>query len=517
MTKPHSGDAEDKSDQPEGESAAVWAQTDAATEQKTAKAEKTGPVGGESKELDDTDDPAGSQDAGEADPATADDADDKNAERGEPAKAKSRISRARSTTGGRRRSSPPRVPGKTKPNTDDVDDASSAGDEELIDGEAKATADASATAGEDDGAGAKAPTSDEAKAEVDAEGDEPAKAKSRISRARSTTGGRRRSSPPRVPGKTKPNTDDVDDASSAGDEELIDGEAKATADASATAGEDDGGGAKAPTSDEAKAEVDAEGDEPAKAKSRISRARSTTGGRRRSSPPRVPGKTKPNTDDVDDASSAGDEELIDGEAKATADASATAGEDDGGGAKAPTSDEAKAEVDAEGDEPAKAKSRISWARVLAYAVLPALTLLLVPAAAFLKWHDSVARGSQVARIESVAAAKDATIALLSYKADTVEKDLEAAKTGLTGTFKESYSQLINEVVIPGAKKGHISATATVPAAASVSATPDHAVTLLFVNQTAVVDKDPPSDTTSSVRVTLDKVGGRWLISGFDPV
>jgi Mce-associated membrane protein len=73
------------------------------------------------------------------------------------------------------------------------------------------------------------------------------------------------------------------------------------------------------------------------------------------------------------------------------------------------------------------------------------------------------------------------------------------------------------VVIPGAKQQHVSTTATVPAAASVSATPDHAVTLLFVNQSATVDKSPPTDTTSSVRVTLDKVGGRWLISGFDPV
>ena len=55
-----------------------------------------------------------------------------------------------------------------------------------------------------------------------------------------------------------------------------------------------------------------------------------------------------------------------------------------------------------------------------------------------------------------------------------------------------------------------------PTLSSVTRTLD-AVTLLFVNQTATVDKSPPTDTTSSVRVTLDKVGGRWLISGFDPV
>jgi Mce-associated membrane protein len=186
-------------------------------------------------------------------------------------------------------------------------------------------------------------------------------------------------------------------------------------------------------------------------------------------------------------------------------------------AAAAISDDADAEDEAQQGKPAKAKLRVSWPRVLAYGVLPGLALLLAAAGGFLKWQDSSARAAQLARIESVAAAKDSTITLLSYKSDTVERDLEAAKSRLTGTFKDSYSQLINDVVIPGAKRGHISTTASVPAAASVSATANHAVTLLFVNQTAVVDKDPPNDTVSSVRVTLEKVGGRWLISGFDPV
>jgi Mce-associated membrane protein len=88
---------------------------------------------------------------------------------------------------------------------------------------------------------------------------------------------------------------------------------------------------------------------------------------------------------------------------------------------------------------------------------------------------------------------------------------------LTGTFKDSYTQLIHDVVIPGAKKQHISAVATVPAAASVSATPQHAVVLVFVDQMVTVGNDAPSETTSTVRVTLDKTGARWLISSFDPV
>jgi Mce-associated membrane protein len=33
----------------------------------------------------------------------------------------------------------------------------------------------------------------------------------------------------------------------------------------------------------------------------------------------------------------------------------------------------------------------------------------------------------------------------------------------------------------------------------------------------VVGHDAPTDTASSVRVALDKIDGRWLISKFDPV
>lgn len=181
-----------------------------------------------------------------------------------------------------------------------------------------------------------------------------------------------------------------------------------------------------------------------------------------------------------------------------------------------SSDESETD-DAEDVKSAPTKRRIKWSRVLAFGVLPVLALLLAAAVGFLKWHDSWVRSSRVASIESVAAAKESTVALLSYQHDSVEKDLGTARDRLTGSFKDAYTQLVHDVVIPGAKKQHISAIATVPAAASVSATPNHAVALVFVNQTVVVGTDAPTDTASTVRVTMDKVGNRWLISAFDPV
>jgi Mce-associated membrane protein len=167
--------------------------------------------------------------------------------------------------------------------------------------------------------------------------------------------------------------------------------------------------------------------------------------------------------------------------------------------------------------PEKPKRSIQWARVFAFGVLPAVALLLALGAGYLKWMDNSVRDSQTARIESTQAAKDSTIALLSYKPDTVEQQLNGARDLLTGDFRDQYTSLIHDVVIPGAKQKQISAVATVPAIASVSAKPNHAVVLVFVNQTVVIGQDAPTDTASSVRVTLDKVGDRWLISKFDPV
>jgi Mce-associated membrane protein len=161
--------------------------------------------------------------------------------------------------------------------------------------------------------------------------------------------------------------------------------------------------------------------------------------------------------------------------------------------------------------------RIPWTRVLAFGVLPALALLLAMGAGYLKWLDASVRDSQVARVESVHMAVESTIAMLSYKPDTVEQDLGAARDRLTGEFKDAYTSLTNDVVIPGAKQKKITAVANVPAAASVSASQSHAVVLVFVNQIVTIGNDPPTNTASSVRVTLDKVGARWMISQFDPV
>jgi Mce-associated membrane protein len=163
------------------------------------------------------------------------------------------------------------------------------------------------------------------------------------------------------------------------------------------------------------------------------------------------------------------------------------------------------------------RRRPRLARVVVYGILPGLALLLAAAAGYLKWVDSTARDAELARGQSVQAAVDSTVAMLSYRPDTVTQNLGAALDRMTGSFRDSYASLTHDVVIPGATQRQISAVATVPAAAAVSATQTHAVVLLYVNQTTTMGSDPPTDTASRVKVTLEKVNNRWLISQFEPI
>jgi Mce-associated membrane protein len=182
---------------------------------------------------------------------------------------------------------------------------------------------------------------------------------------------------------------------------------------------------------------------------------------------------------------------------------------------AETAGQASDDVDPAAGLPSERGRR--WGRVLAVGVLPAVALILAMADGYAKWWDASLRDAQLARAESVRTATESTIAMLSYKSDTVDKDLSAARDRLTGAFRDAYTQLTRDVVIPGSQQKKISAAAKVAAAASVSATQTHAVVLLFVDQTTTIGDDPPTDTASSVRVSLDRVGDRWMVSDFTPV
>jgi Mce-associated membrane protein len=119
---------------------------------------------------------------------------------------------------------------------------------------------------------------------------------------------------------------------------------------------------------------------------------------------------------------------------------------------------------------------------------------------------------------AVDAATKGTVALLSYSPESLDKDFAAAKSHLTGDFLSYYTQFTEQIVTPAAQQKSVKTTASVVRAAVSELHPNSAVVLVFVNQNTTSKENPDGAfAVSSVKVSLNKVDGTWLISSFDPV
>ena len=152
-----------------------------------------------------------------------------------------------------------------------------------------------------------------------------------------------------------------------------------------------------------------------------------------------------------------------------------------------------------------------------------LVLLLLVSGALAAWlyvdqYRPDEQTDAAAAQTAVDAARDGTVALLSYKPDTLNQDFAAAKSHLTGDFLNYYDQFTRQIVTPAAKEKALTTTAQVVGAAASELHPNSAVVLLFVNQaTTSKDRPDPAMASSSVLVSLTKVHGKWLITKFQPV
>nr|WP_305095122.1 h domain protein [Prescottella sp. R16] len=145
-------------------------------------------------------------------------------------------------------------------------------------------------------------------------------------------------------------------------------------------------------------------------------------------------------------------------------------------------------------------------------------MALVAGVGWLGWGYLQDRATEQARVDSVAAASAQAEAMLSYNYNEVDQQLAAASDGLTGDFRSEYETLVEQTIAPGAKEKKITVQATVQAGSVVSATPDDAVVLLFVNQVTTSEEMPDAATTGSrVRMEMHKDGDRWLTGRLSPV
>ncbi len=190
----------------------------------------------------------------------------------------------------------------------------------------------------------------------------------------------------------------------------------------------------------------------------------------------------------------------------------------------PASDEAEEAEEAEEDSPEPGEPRRrSLPPGLRKAIAAVLVVLLLVSGGVATWlyftwyRPDQQTNDDVARTVA-AAASEATVALLSYSADSLDKDFAKARSHLTGDFLSYYDQFSQQTVAPMAKQKSMKTTAKVTGAAVSELHPDSAVALVFVDQvTTTKDSPQPSVAVRSVLVKMSRVGGNWLITKFTPV
>ncbi|MHA7665078.1 twin-arginine translocation pathway signal [Mycolicibacterium sp. HS_4_1] len=170
----------------------------------------------------------------------------------------------------------------------------------------------------------------------------------------------------------------------------------------------------------------------------------------------------------------------------------------------------------EPDRPKRLTRRLAGRRPIAVTSLVLACAGTAGALYFTTYRSDLAGAEATTQVAK--AASEGAVALLSYAPATLDHDLAAARSHLTGGFLTYYSQFADQFVAPAAKQKDIHAVASVVRAATIDAHADSAHVLIFLNQTTTSRENPePTQSASSVNVGLTKIDGGWRISSFDPI
>ena len=153
---------------------------------------------------------------------------------------------------------------------------------------------------------------------------------------------------------------------------------------------------------------------------------------------------------------------------------------------------------------------------VAVAVAAALCVPVAAGVVVLGLHDRADAATDDARTAAVEAARRAAHDVLSYDYRTLDKNIALAKSEATGLFAKQYAQSTDQLV-EQARQTRAIVQATPSSPGVVTASNDEVVVLLFVDQASVKQlagqKTPATRIDQSrVRLTMTKVGGRWLVS-----
>jgi Mce-associated membrane protein len=149
-------------------------------------------------------------------------------------------------------------------------------------------------------------------------------------------------------------------------------------------------------------------------------------------------------------------------------------------------------------------------------VLALVTAAAVTAAAWLWWGVPSDASVAASTREAQAAAERAIVPVLSYDAATLDQDQAEGAAYLTASYRKDYDQLY-EVIKQNAPRVGTVVEAEVVSSGVVRASadnPERVEVLIFVNRPTTNKKtEEPVVYRDQVTVTMQRVGGEWLVDG----
>lgn len=174
-------------------------------------------------------------------------------------------------------------------------------------------------------------------------------------------------------------------------------------------------------------------------------------------------------------------------------------------------EDARPEADRPAVEPDPRRSRPipGWLLLSVAALALAVAAAAVALGALRPSDRGVAEGTDAAR----AAAERAIVPILSYDAADLEGSRAAARSYLTGSYREDYDRLFAGVIEENAPETGIVLEADVLRSGVVRGGADRVQVFLLIDQRRTSKADPePVVYRNWVTVTMERVDGDWLVA-----
>jgi Mce-associated membrane protein len=148
--------------------------------------------------------------------------------------------------------------------------------------------------------------------------------------------------------------------------------------------------------------------------------------------------------------------------------------------------------------------------------LAAAVLIVAGVAAYVYVTQPSDQAVEDATSAAQSAAERAVVPILSYDAKHLDESRAAAEQYLTGSYRKEYDQLFDGIIKENAPSTGTVLKAELVRSSIVRASEDRVQVFALVNQTRTNNKEKtPQVYKNWVTITMEKVGGDWLVAGMD--